>query len=203
MYGEKLLIHGRELVELLQDSNATPTKISTILPRKVNGYIRQAYCFFYEHPIDTGIVLIEWEIKPKNKYQNQGPNEPAIYHSLSAVNLSDLITNYSDSAKNKLESPDYDNIAKRAIDKMIKQRVAGIPPLLTPDYVIAEGDDAVSMYNTIHHNLGTNSPKANELASIITQYERKPLEREPVQRHSANPETLFPDSQTRISLGIS
>ena len=104
---EKKLVHGKELVELLESSDAIPTQSSIMLPEKVNGYKRQAYCFFYGAGIDTGIVLIEWEVKQKK-------HEPAKHYSLSAVNLSDLITNYLNSIGNKPESPDYGNIANRA-----------------------------------------------------------------------------------------
>ena len=187
--GEEKLVHGQRLVELLESSDAIPTQSSIIIPEKVNGYNRQGYCFFYGAGIDTGIVLMEWEVKPKK-------HEPAKYHSLSAVNLSDLITNYLNSIWNKPESPDYGNIASITIDKMIKQRLNDIPLLLTHDYKIAEEDIAVMMYNAIHHNLGINHPKANELSSLIKQYERKP-----VLTHSANPETLIPGPQTSISLG--
>ncbi len=174
---ENKLVHGNELVELLAGSDAIPTKYLSLFPQNVNGYKRQANLFFYGDGIDTGIVLIEWKVKQKK-------HEPAKHHSLSAVNLSDLITNHVNGAWNKPESPDYGNIARIAIDKMIKQRVDGIPILLTRDYIIAEGDTAAMMYTVIHHNLGTNHPTAKELASLIKQYEIKPAQAGQVLHHS-------------------
>lgn len=166
MGGEKLA-HGIELVERLSESNTILTQYYSLLQQRVNGYTVRAYFFFYKEGIDTGIVLTEWEVKQKK-------HEPEKRRSLSAVNLSDLIANYLTDEGSK-PCQDYCNIAKRVMDKMIKQRFNGIPLLLTSDYIIAQGD-AEKIYHTIHHSLGVNHPTSNELADIINRYEIRPVQ---------------------------
>lgn len=171
-------IHGRELVDLLAESDAEIVPQQTLLDEnEVNGHKIKGTVLSYNDGINIGIFYLSWDAPIKRRNEPDFTQRSITYHNLAAV---------------RLKSNDED-AAQQTIDALMEPSNARIPHLMTFRYLIAEEGKSAELYNV----LVTEPPAtARDLANVIGQYMNKSGH-----YSSQGCASTIPDPQMRIRLG--